>query len=203
MEIMKDEKDPKEDPAYYHADRGNNDDDESSNDDDDDDVVKDEEDKEEEEHLALTDSFDCKLFSRGNSSTRQWEYFFTTSGKITLAVGTILHYQWELLMAVGTHHWKWENALEVGMDRTFNSQQSSPKLDAASAIKFLELNALKSQQSSSKLDVQLLNLQVFLFLCFFLSSLHLPIMSLGCPLENQSFFGTQAIIDLVLPLTST
>nr|GFB61808.1 hypothetical protein [Tanacetum cinerariifolium] len=33
----KDEKDPKEDPADYLADRGNNDDDESSNDDDDDD----------------------------------------------------------------------------------------------------------------------------------------------------------------------
>nr|GFA87704.1 hypothetical protein [Tanacetum cinerariifolium] len=33
----KDEKDPKEDPADYPADRGNNDDDESSNDDDDDD----------------------------------------------------------------------------------------------------------------------------------------------------------------------
>nr|GFB88473.1 hypothetical protein [Tanacetum cinerariifolium] len=50
----KDEKDPKEDPAYYPADRGNNDDDESSNDDDDDDnVKKDEEHKEEEEHLAL------------------------------------------------------------------------------------------------------------------------------------------------------
>nr|GFB65565.1 hypothetical protein [Tanacetum cinerariifolium] len=48
-----DEKDPKEDPADYPADRGNNDDDESSNDDDDDDdVEKDEEDKEEEEHLA-------------------------------------------------------------------------------------------------------------------------------------------------------
>nr|GFD35264.1 hypothetical protein [Tanacetum cinerariifolium] len=30
----KDEKDPKEDTAYYHADRGNNEDDESSNDDD-------------------------------------------------------------------------------------------------------------------------------------------------------------------------
>nr|GFD44370.1 hypothetical protein [Tanacetum cinerariifolium] len=42
----KDEKDPKEDPAYYHPDRGNNDDDESSNDDDDDDdVEKDKEDK--------------------------------------------------------------------------------------------------------------------------------------------------------------
>nr|GFD51810.1 hypothetical protein [Tanacetum cinerariifolium] len=48
----KDEKDPKEDPAGYPADRGdNNDDDESSNDDDDDDdVEKGEEDKEEDEH---------------------------------------------------------------------------------------------------------------------------------------------------------
>nr|GEX53078.1 retrovirus-related Pol polyprotein from transposon TNT 1-94 [Tanacetum cinerariifolium] len=44
----------------------------------------------------------CKLFNRGNSSTRQWEHFFTSSGKIALAVGTILHYQWELLLAVGT-----------------------------------------------------------------------------------------------------
>nr|GFD45284.1 hypothetical protein [Tanacetum cinerariifolium] len=50
---FKDEKDPKEDPAYYHADKGNNEDAESSNDDDDDDdVEKDEEDKEEEEHPA-------------------------------------------------------------------------------------------------------------------------------------------------------
>nr|GFC63064.1 hypothetical protein [Tanacetum cinerariifolium] len=55
----KDEKDPKEDPAYYPTDRGNNNDDESSNDDDDDDdVEKDEEDKEEEEHLASADPFD-------------------------------------------------------------------------------------------------------------------------------------------------
>nr|GEV99801.1 hypothetical protein [Tanacetum cinerariifolium] len=55
----KDEKDPKEDPAYYPADRGDNDDDESSNDDDhDDDVEKDEEDKEEEEHLAPADPSD-------------------------------------------------------------------------------------------------------------------------------------------------
>nr|GFB63165.1 hypothetical protein [Tanacetum cinerariifolium] len=54
-----DEKDPKEDPAYYPTDRGDNDDDESSNDeDDDDDVEKDEEDKEEEEHLAPTDPSD-------------------------------------------------------------------------------------------------------------------------------------------------
>nr|GEZ88946.1 hypothetical protein [Tanacetum cinerariifolium] len=54
----KDEKDPKEDHAYYTTDRGNNDDDESSNDDDDDDdVEKDEEDKE-EEHLASADPSD-------------------------------------------------------------------------------------------------------------------------------------------------
>nr|GFC67476.1 hypothetical protein [Tanacetum cinerariifolium] len=54
------EKDPKEDPADYPADRRNNDEDESSNDDDDDnDVEKDEEDKEEEEeHLAPADPSD-------------------------------------------------------------------------------------------------------------------------------------------------
>nr|GEV49208.1 E-beta-farnesene synthase [Tanacetum cinerariifolium] len=57
--LEKDEKDPKKDPAYYPADRGNNDDDESSNDDDDDDdVEKDEEDKEEEEHQAPADPSD-------------------------------------------------------------------------------------------------------------------------------------------------
>nr|GEZ51939.1 hypothetical protein [Tanacetum cinerariifolium] len=44
----KDEKDPKEDPAYYPTDRGNNDDD----------VEKDEEDKEKEEHLAPADPSD-------------------------------------------------------------------------------------------------------------------------------------------------
>nr|GFC83055.1 hypothetical protein [Tanacetum cinerariifolium] len=66
---------------------------------------------------------------------------------------------WELSSSSGNFFWQWEHitgigktALKVGMDRTFNSQQSSPKLDAASAIKFLELNALKSQQSSPKLD---------------------------------------------------
>nr|GEW64104.1 hypothetical protein [Tanacetum cinerariifolium] len=58
-DLEKDEKDPKEDPAYYPADRGDNDDDESSNDDDDDDdVEKEEEDKEEEEHLAPADPSD-------------------------------------------------------------------------------------------------------------------------------------------------
>nr|GFA69933.1 reverse transcriptase domain-containing protein [Tanacetum cinerariifolium] len=54
----KDEKDPKEDPAYYPADRGNNDDESSNDDDDDDDVEKDEEDNEEEEHLAPADPSD-------------------------------------------------------------------------------------------------------------------------------------------------
>nr|GFB88588.1 hypothetical protein [Tanacetum cinerariifolium] len=55
----KDEKDLKEDPAYYPADRGDNDDDELSNEDDhDDDVKKNEEDKEEEEHLASVDPSD-------------------------------------------------------------------------------------------------------------------------------------------------
>nr|GFA43527.1 hypothetical protein [Tanacetum cinerariifolium] len=57
-----DEKDPKEDPADYPADRGDNDDDESSNDDDDvDNVKKDEEDKEEEEHLAPADLSDVSV----------------------------------------------------------------------------------------------------------------------------------------------
>nr|GFA10483.1 hypothetical protein [Tanacetum cinerariifolium] len=55
----KDEKDPKEDPVYYPADRGKDNDDESSNNDDnDDDIEKDEEDKVEEEHLAPADPSD-------------------------------------------------------------------------------------------------------------------------------------------------
>nr|GFB81378.1 hypothetical protein [Tanacetum cinerariifolium] len=53
-----DDDDPKEDPAYYPADRGDNDNDESSNDEKDDDVEKDEVDKEEEEHLAPADPSD-------------------------------------------------------------------------------------------------------------------------------------------------
>nr|GEV46381.1 hypothetical protein [Tanacetum cinerariifolium] len=62
MEITKDEKDPKEDPADYLTYRGNNDEDESSNNDDDDvDVQKDEEDKEEEEHLAPADPSDVSI----------------------------------------------------------------------------------------------------------------------------------------------
>nr|GEU83170.1 hypothetical protein [Tanacetum cinerariifolium] len=49
---------------------------------------------------------------------------------------------WELSSSSGNFFWQWEHitgsgktALEVGMDRIFNSQQSSPKLDVASAIK--------------------------------------------------------------------
>nr|GFC33582.1 reverse transcriptase domain-containing protein [Tanacetum cinerariifolium] len=62
----KDEKDPKEDPVYYPANRGKDDDNESSNDDEnDDDIEKDEEDKEEEEHLAPADPSDCKLHYSG------------------------------------------------------------------------------------------------------------------------------------------
>nr|GFA21129.1 hypothetical protein [Tanacetum cinerariifolium] len=55
-----------------------------------------------------------KMIFRGNSSTRQREHFFTSSGKIVLAVGTILHYQWELLLAVGTFFKQWELLLAVG-----------------------------------------------------------------------------------------
>nr|GEV28906.1 putative reverse transcriptase domain-containing protein [Tanacetum cinerariifolium] len=63
-----DEKDPKEDPPYYPADRGNNDYDESSNDDDDDDdVEKDAEDKEEEEHPAPADPSDVSIDDLGIS----------------------------------------------------------------------------------------------------------------------------------------
>nr|GFC54190.1 hypothetical protein [Tanacetum cinerariifolium] len=67
-----------------------------------------------------TEAKKCKLFSMGNSSTRQWEHFFTSSGKIALAVGTILHYQWELssgsgnfLLAVGTSSGSGNTSLEV------------------------------------------------------------------------------------------
>nr|GFD49893.1 hypothetical protein [Tanacetum cinerariifolium] len=59
MVDSEDENDPKEDPTYYPADRGDNDDDESSNDDDDvNNVEKDEEDEEEEEKIAPSDPSD-------------------------------------------------------------------------------------------------------------------------------------------------
>nr|GFC93389.1 hypothetical protein [Tanacetum cinerariifolium] len=69
--LEKDEKDPKEDPADYPADRGDDDDDESYNDDDDDDddVEKDEEDKEEEEEqLAPTDPSNVSINDLAPSS---------------------------------------------------------------------------------------------------------------------------------------
>nr|GFB54988.1 hypothetical protein [Tanacetum cinerariifolium] len=66
--------DPKEDPAYYPADRGNNDDVESTkDDDDDDDVEKDEEDKEEEEHLAPANPSDVSTDDLETMTTvNQW-----------------------------------------------------------------------------------------------------------------------------------
>nr|GEX12082.1 zf-CCHC domain-containing protein/UBN2 domain-containing protein [Tanacetum cinerariifolium] len=93
---------------------------------------------------------ECKLFSRGNSSTRQWEHFFTGSGKIALAVGTILHYQWELSSSSGNLFWQWEHItgsgktiLEVGMDRTFNSQHHTcPQVDFR---KFMKMYPNRSQ----------------------------------------------------------
>nr|GEZ46061.1 hypothetical protein [Tanacetum cinerariifolium] len=70
---------------------------------------------------------------------------------IFTVVASLFFWQWELSSSSGNFFWQWKHiigsrktTLEVGMDQTFNSQQSSPKLDAASAIKFLELNALKS-----------------------------------------------------------
>nr|GEW47893.1 putative reverse transcriptase domain-containing protein [Tanacetum cinerariifolium] len=83
MEIMKDKKDPKEDPADYPINKRDNDDDELSNDDDDDDVEKDEEDKEEEEHLASADPLDVSTddlterqedkVAENASNKRMWE----------------------------------------------------------------------------------------------------------------------------------
>nr|GFB35156.1 RNA-directed DNA polymerase, eukaryota [Tanacetum cinerariifolium] len=48
----------------------------------------------------------CKLFSRGNSSTQQWEHLFTSSGKITLAVGTS--------SSSGNFFWQWEFITDSG-----------------------------------------------------------------------------------------
>nr|GFB76682.1 hypothetical protein [Tanacetum cinerariifolium] len=96
-DLEKDEKDPKEDLAYYPTDRGNNDDDKSSNDDkDDDDVEKDEEDKEEDEHLALadhsnvsTDDLDIRCLEHtllGQSTRRHMLdlYLYATSVNLTI-----------------------------------------------------------------------------------------------------------------------
>nr|GEX33916.1 hypothetical protein [Tanacetum cinerariifolium] len=75
-----------------------------------------------------------KLFNRGNSLTQQWEHFFTRSGKITLAVGTIFHYQWQ--------------------------NNSSSGNSAVGMIFTNKLNSLRSQQSSYKLDVHQLLLSL-------------------------------------------
>nr|GFC08740.1 hypothetical protein [Tanacetum cinerariifolium] len=57
----KDEKDPKEDPADYPANKRDNDDDDSSNDDDDDDDVEKDKEEKEEEHLAPADPSDASI----------------------------------------------------------------------------------------------------------------------------------------------
>nr|GFC90989.1 hypothetical protein [Tanacetum cinerariifolium] len=48
----------------------------------------------------------------GNSSTRQWEHFFTSSGKIALAVGTSSG-SGNFLLAVGTSSDSGNTSLEV------------------------------------------------------------------------------------------
>nr|GFA74039.1 hypothetical protein [Tanacetum cinerariifolium] len=88
----KDEKDPKEDPTYYPADRGDNDDDESSNDDeDDDDVEKDEEDKEEEEHLAPADPSDVSTTVNQGMSVEEIER--VVAQRVTNAIEAIAIYE--------------------------------------------------------------------------------------------------------------
>nr|GEW45674.1 hypothetical protein [Tanacetum cinerariifolium] len=90
----KDEKNPKEDPADYPANRRNNDDDESSNDDDDDDdVEKDGEDKEEEEHLAPADPFDrLDNTSKNNQNQQQLNKRQNTGRAYTAWHGEKKHY---------------------------------------------------------------------------------------------------------------
>nr|GEY56122.1 hypothetical protein [Tanacetum cinerariifolium] len=95
----KDEKDPKEDPADYPADRGNNDDDESSNDDDDDDnVKKDEEDKEEEEHLALAEPFD-EAMTTTNQGMSLAKVKQIIAQRVANAIETIAIYETKTRMA--------------------------------------------------------------------------------------------------------
>nr|GFB13755.1 hypothetical protein [Tanacetum cinerariifolium] len=48
----------------------------------------------------------CKLFSRGNSSTQQWELFCTNSGKIILAMGTSF--------SSGNFFWQWKFVTDSG-----------------------------------------------------------------------------------------
>nr|GEZ84916.1 hypothetical protein [Tanacetum cinerariifolium] len=60
-----------------------------------------------------------------NSSANFWQWYLLSSG-----CGNDLHWQWELILPVGTLN------LAVGMPCAFYCQQSSPKLDAPSAFKF-------------------------------------------------------------------
>nr|GEZ59211.1 hypothetical protein [Tanacetum cinerariifolium] len=54
-----------------------------------------------------------------------------------LAVGSLFFWQWEHPpLAVGTYTASGNSLLVVGMPCAFYSQQSSPKLDAPSALKF-------------------------------------------------------------------
>nr|GFD01961.1 hypothetical protein [Tanacetum cinerariifolium] len=85
------------------------------------------------------------------------------------------------------------------------SQQSSPKLDAASAIKFLELNALKSKQSSPKIDVHsesssfLVPLLLFVFTASSNYALELPFRK-SAFLRNPSHHrpGSSSYINIVI-----
>nr|GEV13229.1 hypothetical protein [Tanacetum cinerariifolium] len=57
-----------------------------------------------------------------------------------LAVGSLIFWQWEHpLLAVGTYTASGNSLLAVGMPCAFYSQQSSPKLDAPSALKFSKI----------------------------------------------------------------
>nr|GFB44539.1 reverse transcriptase domain-containing protein [Tanacetum cinerariifolium] len=55
--------------------------------------------------------------------------------------GNNLHWQWELILAVGTLN------LVVGMPCAFYSQQSSSKLDAPSALKFYRIKLLSREDA--------------------------------------------------------
>nr|GEX73540.1 hypothetical protein [Tanacetum cinerariifolium] len=68
------------------------------------------------------------LFLLFNSSANFWQWHLKSSGS-----GNNLHWQWELILPVGTLN------LAVGMPCAFYSQQSSPELDAPSAFKFSKI----------------------------------------------------------------
>nr|GEZ08962.1 retrovirus-related Pol polyprotein from transposon TNT 1-94 [Tanacetum cinerariifolium] len=67
----------------------------------------------------------CKLFSRGNSLTQQWEHFFTSSGKITLATFNSQHNQLKK---------------EIFQKNNLSSSESAP-----SFAELFERNELKAQ----------------------------------------------------------